>query len=182
MSLPSAPPISMSQIASELGVSLPLSLTDSRVRQLAGIPSGNISILDLLGKSNTPTTAMFVESSPSGQFAGKSGFSDGVPRQGGPPDPAFIFGSMAGNAIGPYTMSAVYSDLSATAVATGHLVTSLTYGAGFLTGKSLRIISGGTIITDAGLTFFDVIGGTTSYTFAFDFSPYLAQTLTLMII
>lgn len=52
MALPSSPPITMAQVAAELGVSLPLSLGDSRVRTLAGKPSGNISMLDLLGKSS----------------------------------------------------------------------------------------------------------------------------------
>jgi hypothetical protein len=52
MTLPSSGPISMSQVAAELGISATgLSLNDSRVRALAGKPSGAISMNDLHGKS-----------------------------------------------------------------------------------------------------------------------------------
>ena len=52
MTLPASGPISMSQVAAELGISATgLSLNDSRVRALAGKPSGAISFADLLGKS-----------------------------------------------------------------------------------------------------------------------------------
>lgn len=44
-------PVTMAKVAAELGVSLPLSLTDSRVRELAGKPTGPISLSDLNGKS-----------------------------------------------------------------------------------------------------------------------------------
>ena len=53
MALPSSGPITMAQVAAELGISASgLSLDDSRVRQLAGKPSGAISMADLLGKSS----------------------------------------------------------------------------------------------------------------------------------
>lgn len=43
----------MQMIATELGLSLPLNLNDSRVRTLAGKPTGSITIpTDLYGKSN----------------------------------------------------------------------------------------------------------------------------------
>lgn len=51
MTLPTTKPISMSQVAAELGLSFPLSLTDSRVRALAGKATGTISLTDLLGKT-----------------------------------------------------------------------------------------------------------------------------------
>lgn len=52
MTLPATGPISMSQVATELGISATgLSLNDSRVRALAGKPSGAISMADLRGKS-----------------------------------------------------------------------------------------------------------------------------------
>ena len=53
MALPSSGPITMAQVAAELGISASgLSLNDSRVRQLAGKPSGAISMADLRGKSS----------------------------------------------------------------------------------------------------------------------------------
>lgn len=52
MALPSSGPITMAQVAAEIGISASgLSLDDSRVRQLAGRPSGSISMSDLLGKA-----------------------------------------------------------------------------------------------------------------------------------
>lgn len=54
MALPNSGPITMAMIAAEIGISASgLSLNDSRVRQLAGKPSGTISFSDLLGKSAT---------------------------------------------------------------------------------------------------------------------------------
>lgn len=55
MTLPASGAISMSQVATELGISATgLNLNDSRVRTLAGIPSGSISLNALHGKSNFP--------------------------------------------------------------------------------------------------------------------------------
>lgn len=52
MALPSSGPITMAQVAAEIGISASgLSLDDSRVRTLAGRPSGSISMSDLLGKA-----------------------------------------------------------------------------------------------------------------------------------
>jgi hypothetical protein len=52
MTTPSSPPISLKDVAGELGLSsVGLSLSDSRVRTLAGVPSGPISLHNLLGKS-----------------------------------------------------------------------------------------------------------------------------------
>jgi len=57
MTLPAAGPISIGQVAAELGIGLPLSLGDSRARALAGVPSGPISLGNLYGKSAyTPMT------------------------------------------------------------------------------------------------------------------------------
>lgn len=60
MTLPSSGPISMDMVATELGISkINLSLTDPRIRDLAGIPSGPISLTALYGK-----TALAVSLSP----------------------------------------------------------------------------------------------------------------------
>lgn len=64
MTLPSSGPISMAMIANELGISASaLSLNDSRVRNLAGRPSGPIGFSDLHGKSAyTPMSGVGVDS------------------------------------------------------------------------------------------------------------------------
>lgn len=67
MTLPASGTITMAQVAAELGISATgLSLNDSRVRALAGKPSGVISFSDLHGKSAiTPfTISGFSPSSP----------------------------------------------------------------------------------------------------------------------
>lgn len=52
MALPNSGPITMAQVAAEIGISASgLSLDDSRVRTLAARPAGAISFADLLGKS-----------------------------------------------------------------------------------------------------------------------------------
>lgn len=51
MTLPTSAPISLDQVATELGLGLPISLGDTAVRNLAGISSGAISMISLLGKS-----------------------------------------------------------------------------------------------------------------------------------
>lgn len=51
MTLPASFPLSMSQIASELGRTLPLSLLDSWVIALAGKSGAPVSFSDLLGKT-----------------------------------------------------------------------------------------------------------------------------------
>lgn len=51
MTLPASGPITLGQVAAELGIGLPLSLGDPRVRALAGVPSGPISLGQLRGKS-----------------------------------------------------------------------------------------------------------------------------------
>lgn len=57
MTIPASGSISIGMVAAELGIGLPLSLGDSRVRALAGVPSGPISLGQLRGKSAyTPMT------------------------------------------------------------------------------------------------------------------------------
>ena len=51
MTTPSSGEIRMSHVATEISAGYPLSLTDSRVRTLAGVPSGQISLSQLRGKS-----------------------------------------------------------------------------------------------------------------------------------
>lgn len=51
MTLPTSGAITIGQVATELGASLPLSLGDSRVLQLAGKSGAPISLSDLYGKS-----------------------------------------------------------------------------------------------------------------------------------
>lgn len=51
MTLPTSGPISLGMVAAELRIGLPLSLGDTRVRTLAGVPSGPISLGQLRGKS-----------------------------------------------------------------------------------------------------------------------------------
>ena len=74
MALPSSGPITMAMVAAELGISAAgLSLDDSRVRQLAGKPSGTISFSDLLGKSSVvaPTITR-------GTHSGAYSYSNGI--------------------------------------------------------------------------------------------------------
>ena len=55
MALPASGSIQMAQVAAELGISSTgLSFNDSRVRTLAGVPSGAISMAILRGKQNGP--------------------------------------------------------------------------------------------------------------------------------
>jgi hypothetical protein len=51
MTIPVSGPITLGQVAAELGIGLPLSLGDSRVRALAGVPSGPITLGQMRGKS-----------------------------------------------------------------------------------------------------------------------------------
>lgn len=86
MTLPSTGPISMSQVATELGISATgLSLNDSRVRALAGKPSGTISMSDLRGKSTSVLTVG--SSTPSvtnyGYYSGLYGALTNTSRYGG---------------------------------------------------------------------------------------------------
>ena len=71
MSLPTTPPISMSQVATELGTSLPLSMDNGAVLALAGKTSLPCSMYDLLGGTKLVLGAAI----PSG---GVVGFVSGV--------------------------------------------------------------------------------------------------------
>lgn len=53
MTLPATGNISLGMVGLELGIAMPLSLGDSRVRTLAGKPSGAISLTDLRGKTHS---------------------------------------------------------------------------------------------------------------------------------
>jgi len=87
MTLPTSGPISIGMVAAELGISLPLSLGDPRVRALAGKPSGPISLGDLRGKSAIPPfslTANDAAESADTRFSdGTASCAPGVTRVGG---------------------------------------------------------------------------------------------------
>ena len=84
MTTPSSPPISLKDVATELGISsVGLSLSDTRVRGLAGIPSGPISLHDLLGKSAYTPMSPNVASDGYEDGAGVGGFSPSVSPNGG---------------------------------------------------------------------------------------------------
>lgn len=70
MTLPASFPLSMSQIAAELGISLPLSLDDSRVLMLAGKTAPPISFSDLLGKAASFTGNVAITQIQQFVFAG----------------------------------------------------------------------------------------------------------------
>ena len=87
MTLPASGAISIGMVAAELGIGLPLSLGDSRVRTLAGVPSGPISLGNLYGKSAyTPMTINAFDDSQNFDSAGAGGTascSPGVTVTGG---------------------------------------------------------------------------------------------------
>lgn len=87
MTLPTSGPISIGMVAAELGISLPLSLGDPRVRALAGKPSGPISLGDLRGKSAVPPFSLTAKNdwqSADSRFGpGTVSCSPGVTRVGG---------------------------------------------------------------------------------------------------
>ena len=70
MTLPSSGTITMGNVKTELGISGTLTLTDSRVRTLFGVPSGTITLLQGLGKSNI-TYPVYASS-----YTGASGWSN----------------------------------------------------------------------------------------------------------
>jgi hypothetical protein len=71
MTLPASGPITMADVAAELGISaVGLSLNDSRVRALAGIPSGAISFADLHGKSALSVSLSVTSASQASNTAG----------------------------------------------------------------------------------------------------------------
>lgn len=106
MTLPSSPPISLKQVGAELGVSsVNLSLSDSRVRTLAGVPSGPISLHNLLGKSAyTPISPdIGSDQSASGGSSSNSFFLEVAENGGvGPYAYAWSIVSQAGAGTGAY--------------------------------------------------------------------------------
>jgi hypothetical protein len=71
MTLPSTGPISLANVNVELGLSSTtnISLNQTNVRTLAGVPSGTISLSNLYGKSN----ALAITISPSSLYTTRSG-------------------------------------------------------------------------------------------------------------
>lgn len=83
MTLPASGTITLGQVAAELGIGLPLELGDSRVRALAGVPSGPISLSNLYGKTagggSPPASSPLTVQTQDGQgFADSSGSSGTV--------------------------------------------------------------------------------------------------------
>lgn len=81
MTLPSSFPLSMSQVAAELGKSLPLSLLNPDVVALAGKSGPPVSFSDLLGKSSgfpsTMTAGVGTVDTNNGGYDSELYFSDG---------------------------------------------------------------------------------------------------------
>lgn len=67
MTLPAAFPLSMSQIANELGLSFPLAFSHSWIVQLAQKPGFPMSFSDLLGKTGRFDGSLFCSSGGGGQ-------------------------------------------------------------------------------------------------------------------
>jgi hypothetical protein len=79
MALPGSGSISIAQIATEIGVSLPLDINATNVRQLAGVASGNIVMpTDFYGKSWAPVCALTVGDMEG--YATTDGTSPGSPQ------------------------------------------------------------------------------------------------------
>lgn len=79
MTLPASFPLSMSQINVELGraPNATVSLAESAVRTLAGVPSGSISFSNLLGKASMSATG--VDSGLSYNSSGSGGSANSFP-------------------------------------------------------------------------------------------------------
>lgn len=96
MALPGSGAISMAQVAAELGIpATGLGLNDSRVRALAGKPSGAISMADLHGKSSMWSCVITVgkETANADDGANLYGYSSGPAING--LDPRTAFGSIS---------------------------------------------------------------------------------------
>lgn len=94
MTLPALGSINIGQVAAELGIGLPLSLGDSRVRALAGVASGPISLSDLYGKSAGGTLSAIGNSDTSSMAGNATGITY----------PGHAFPSVsAGGGTAPYT-------------------------------------------------------------------------------
>lgn len=92
MTLPTSAPISIGQVAAELGLSSPLSLGDSRVLALAGKSGPPISLTDLYGKS--------AQAALTGSAMGSNPFYDSTSTAGTASSTAM---AMAANGSGGYT-------------------------------------------------------------------------------
>lgn len=144
MTLPASGAISIGMVAAELGIGFPLSLGDSRVRALAGVPSGPISMSSLYGKSAyTPMTISASDDSQnfdSNGAGGTASCSPGVTVTGGtggytyawsftsnPGGNTLTAANMAdcvvSHAYGPNTTNSAYSVLQCEVTdSTGHTV------------------------------------------------------------
>lgn len=105
MALPSTGPINMNQVMTELGIAVGsrLDFHDSRVRTLAGRPSGAISMADLRGKSAyTPMTLALYSSE-----TGNNDPMEWFPQSDPPSSYSYNCGITAAvfGGIGPFTYS-----------------------------------------------------------------------------
>jgi hypothetical protein len=166
-----------------------MSLNDTSVRNLAGISSGAISILSLLGKSYLTLNTLSVQNYGGGAAYG---FSDGGGFDG-PPYSDQTFGSLAGASIGGYTTNALYSYTETTGDPDSGYVTVIetcwitrsAYGDGVFNGRSIGIYSGSTLIDSSVLTYqYDYGDGTQTYFLANTtfFAPYSGQGISIGLI
>lgn len=165
MTTPSSPPISMENVRAELSTSYPISLNQSNVLQLAGKSAAPISLLDLLGKSNVTSNAMFVAqfqvgSDPDGNPLNAFGFSDGGGFDG-PPGSGSQFGSLQDGNISGYTTNALYTYEPE---GTTYFITRGSYGAGFFSGWQIGVWTGASFITAYTLSYLYSVDATQSYT------------------
>lgn len=143
MTLPLSPPINMQQVATELGTTLPISLTDNSVRTLAGIPTGNISLLDLLGKSAAVV---------SGNMVNGQGVAQ-LPNQ--------FWGFSAGN-FGAFTGTGLVELITVRIISPASFGSTLTSANSGLAGLAVTV-SIGASSQSASLTFASSSSGLTTY-------------------
>ena len=139
MTLQTSGAISMSQIAAELGLSLPLSLTDSRVVGLAGKGSPPINFSDLYGKSNIRPITVTVN--PTNVFVTKTATGSGYVNSG-------TVTATASNGNGSYTYFWTQLSQSGAVINIGNPNVAATGFSCFTTNGSINISAFRCTVTD----------------------------------